>query len=126
MNKLKKLLVTFILLIQMNSSFGANVGEDTTFSSDATAQQIVTADDVDIIITNNSSITRTGQKAIKNSDAETTGTTLTIHSGSAVTSTGNNTISTEGGDFTITNSGTIHALGTSGSNSKAINLCNLL
>ncbi len=122
MNKLKKLLVTFILLIQMNSSFGANVGEDTTFSSDATAQQIVTADDVDIIITNNSSITRTGQKAIKNSDAETTGTTLTIHSGSAVTSTGNNTISTEGGDFTITNSGTIQALGNSGSNSKTINL----
>ena len=106
----------------MNSSFGANVGEDTTFSSDATAQQIVTADDVDIIITNNSSITRTGQKAIKNSDAETTGTTLTIHSGSAVTSTGNNTISTEGGDFTITNSGTIQALGNSGSNSKTINL----
>ena len=122
MNKLKKLLVTFILLIQMNSSFGANVGEDTTFSSDATAQQIVTADDVDIIITNNSSITRSRQKAIKNSDAETTGTTLTIHSGSAVTSTGNNTISTEGGDFTITNSGTIQALGNSGSNSKTINL----
>ena len=106
----------------MNSSFGANIDEDTTFSSDATAQQIVTENDVDIIITNNTSITRTGQKAFKNTDGEITGTTLTIHAGSAVTSTGNNTISTEGGDFTITNSGTIHALGTSGANSKAINL----
>mgnify|MGYP006232650531 FL=1 len=97
---------------------------DTTFSSTATAQQVVTENDVDIIITNNASITRTGQKAIKNTDDEVTGTTITIHSGSSVTSTGNNTISTEGGELTITNSGTIQALGASGANSKAINISN--
>ena len=115
-------LVLLFFLIFSNKLYAANVTEDTTFSSDATAQQVVTENDVDIIVTNNASIERTGQKAIKNTDAEVTGTTLTIHSGSSVTSTGNNTISTEGGELTITNSGTIQALGASGSNSKAINL----
>ena len=123
MNFIKKIvLILLFFLIFSNKLYAANVAEDTTFSSDATAQQIVTADNVDIIVTNNSSIARTGQKAIKNTDSEVTGTTLTIHSGSSVTSTGNNTISTEGGDLTITNSGTIQALGASGSNSKAINI----
>ncbi len=123
MNFMKKIiLILLFFLIFSNKLYAANVAEDTTFSSDTTAQQIVTADNVDIIVTNNSSIARTGQKAIKNTDSEVTGTTLTIHSGSSVTSTGNNTISTEGGDLTITNSGTIQALGASGSNSKAINI----
>ena len=113
----KKFLILLFFLIFSNKLYAANVAEDTTISSDATAQQVVTANDVDIILTDNASITRTGQKAIKNTDGDVTGTTLTIHSGSAITSTGDNTISTEGGEFTVTNSGTI-----STSVSKAINL----
>ena len=124
MNRIKIILINLLLLTHISISYAANVTEDTTFSSTATAQQVVTENDVDIIITNNASITRTGQKAIKNTDDEVTGTTITIHSGSSVTSTGNNTISTEGGELTITNSGTIQALGASGANSKAINISN--
>ena len=121
MNKIKTIIITLFLLTQISSSYAVDLTEDTTFSS-VTTQQVVTTDDIDIIVTNNASIERTGQKAIKNTDEEVTGTTLTIHSGSSVTSTGNNTISTEGGELTITNSGTIQALGASGANSKAINL----
>ncbi len=124
MNRIKIILINLLLLTYISISYAADVDEDTTFSTTATAQQVVTENDVDIIITNNASITRTGQKAIKNTDDEVTGTTITIHSGSSVTSTGNNTISTEGGELTITNSGTIQALGASGANSKAINISN--
>ena len=124
MNRINIILINLLLLTHISISYAADVDEDTTFSTTATAQQVVTEDDVDIIITNNASITRTGQKAIKNTDDEVTGTTITIHSGSSVTSTGNNTISTEGGELTITNSGTIQALGASGTNSKAINISN--
>ena len=122
MNKIKTIIITLFLLTKISISYAVNLTEDTTISSTVTTQQVVTADDVDIIVTNNASITRTGQKAVKNTDNEVTGTTLTIHSGSSVTSTGNNTIDSEGGELTITNSGTIQALGASGNNSKAINL----
>ena len=64
----KNILILLFFLIFSNKLYAANVAEDTTFSSDATAQQIVTADNVDIIVTNNSSIARTGQKAIKNTE----------------------------------------------------------
>ena len=113
----KIVLILLFFLIFSNKLYAADIEEDTTISSDATAQQVVTENDVDIILTDNASITRTGQKAIKNTDGDVTGTTLTIHSGSAITSTGANTISTEGGEFTVTNSGEI-----STSVSKAINL----
>ena len=113
----KIFLILLFFLIFSNKLYAADIDEDTTISSDATAQQVVTENDVDIILTDNASITRTGQKAIKNTDGDVTGTTLTIHSGSAITSTGANTISTEGGEFTVTNSGEI-----STSVSKAINL----
>jgi len=113
----KIVLILLFFLIFSNKLYAADIDEDTTISSDATAQQVVTENDVDIILTDNASITRTGQKAIKNTDGDVTGTTLTIHSGSAITSTGANTISTEGGEFTVTNSGEI-----STSVSKAINL----
>ena len=113
----KIVLILLFFLIFSNKLYAANVAEDTTISSDTPAQQVVTENDVDIILTDNASITRTGQKAIKNTDGDVTGTTLTIHSGSAITSTGANTISTEGGEFTVTNSGEI-----STSVSKAINL----
>ena len=66
MNRIKIILINLLLLTHISISYAANVTEDTTFSSTATAQQVVTENDVDIIITNNASITRTGQKAIKN------------------------------------------------------------
>ncbi len=113
----KIFLILLFFLIFSNKLYAADIDEDTTISSDATAQQVVTENDVDIILTDNASITRTGQKAIKNTDGNVTGTTLTIHSGSAVTSTLANTIATEGGELTVTNSGEI-----STSVSKAINL----
>ena len=80
----KIVLILLFFLIFSNKLYAADIDEDTTISSDATAQQVVTENDVDIIITNNASITRTGQKAIKNTDDEVTGTTITIHSGSSL------------------------------------------
>ena len=50
MNRIKTILIILLFLTQINISYSANVTEDTTFSTDATAQQIVTEDDVDIII----------------------------------------------------------------------------
>ncbi len=113
------LLLKLILFLQIVNSNAENVGADKTISSLNENQQVVTADDVHIIITDNGSVERTGQKAIKNNDSETAGTILTIHSGSSVTSTAANTISTEGGEFEINNSGTI-----STNVSKAISLFN--
>ena len=78
----------------------------------------ITADDVDIIVTNDSTLSR-NQKLFNNTDAERSGATITIHSGSTITTTNSNTVFTGGGEFTITNSGTI-----STSNSKAINISN--
>ena len=113
------LLLKLILFLQIVNSNAENVGADKTISSLNENQQVVTADDVHITITDNGSVERTGQKAIKNNDSETAGTILTIHSGSSVTSTAANTISTEGGEFEINNSGTI-----STNVSKAISLFN--
>ena len=113
------LLLNLFLFLQIVNSNAENVGADKTISSLNENQQVVTADDVHITITNNGSVERTGQKAIKNTDSETAGTILTIHSGSSVTSTAANTISTEGGEFEINNSGTI-----STNVSKAISLFN--
>ena len=48
----KIVLILLFFLFFSNKLYAANVAEDTTISSDATAQQIVTANDVDIIITN--------------------------------------------------------------------------
>ena len=73
---LKKELFTSIfffnlfLFLQIVNSNAENVGADKTISSLNTNQQVVTADDVHITITNNGSVERTGQKAIKNTDSE--------------------------------------------------------
>ena len=89
-----------------------------TYSSDSSdTQYVFTVDDKSAVITNNSTFTRSRKLFISN-DAERTGVSLTIHSGSTITTTTNsNTIFTDGADFTITNSGTINA-----DTSKAINV----
>ena len=61
----KKFLISLFFLIFSNKLYAANVAEDTTISSDATAQQVVTANDVDIIITDNASITRTATSPVE-------------------------------------------------------------
>ena len=116
----KIFLILLFFLIFSNKLYAANVAADTTYSSSVSGTQYnITADDVDIIVTNDSTLSR-NQKLFNNTDAERSGATITIHSGSTVTTTTNsNTIFTDGGDLTITNSGTINA-----DTSKAINVSN--
>ena len=119
MNFLKKIiLVLLFFLIFSNKLYAENITEDTTYSSDSSdTQYVFTVDDKSAVITNNSTFTRSRKLFISN-DAERTGVSLTIHSGSTITTTTNsNTIFTDGGDLTITNSGTINA-----DTSKAINV----
>ena len=114
----KIILVLFFLLIFSNKLYAANITADTTYSSDSSGTQYVyTTDDKSVVITNDSTFTRS-RKLFIIDDAERSGVSLTIHSGSTVTTTTNsNTIFTDGGDLTITNSGTINA-----DTSKAINV----
>ena len=115
----KIILVLFFSIIFSNKLYAANVAADTTYSSSVSGTQYnITADDVDIIVTNDITLDR-NQKLFNNTDAERSGATITIHSGSTITTTNSNTIFTGGGEFTITNSGTI-----STSNSKSINISN--
>ena len=119
MNFLKKIiLVLLFFLIFSNKLYAENITEDTTYSSDSSATQyIFTVDDKSATITNNSTFTRS-RKLFIIDDSERTGVSLTIHSGSTVTTTTNsNTIFTDGADLTIINSGTINA-----DTSKAINV----
>ena len=120
MNFMKKIiLILLFFLIFSNKLYAANVAADTTYSSSVSGTQYnITADDVDIIVTNDITLDR-NQKLFNNTDAERSGATITIHSGSTITTTNSNTIFTGGGEFTITNSGTI-----STSNSKSINISN--
>ena len=119
MNFMKKIiLILFFLLIFSNKLYAVNITADTTYSSDSSGTQYVyTTDDKSVVITNDSTFTRS-RKLFIIDDAERSGVSLTIHSGSTVTTTTNsNTIFTDGGDLTITNSGTINA-----DTSKAINI----
>ena len=119
MNFLKKIiLVLLFFLIFSNKLYAENITEDTTYSSDSSdTQYIFTVDDKSAVITNNSTFTRS-RKLFISDDSERTGVSLTIHSGSTITTTTNsNTIFTDGADLTIINSGTINA-----DTSKAINV----
>ena len=116
---LKKIILFLLFfLIFSNKLYAANITADTTYSSDSSGTQYVyTTDDKSVVITNDSTFTRS-RKLFIIDDAERSGVSLTIHSGSTVTTTTNsNTIFTDGGDLTITNSGTINA-----DTSKAINI----
>ena len=116
----KIILVLLFFLIFSNKLYAENIDEDKTYSSDDSSTQYdFTADNVGVTVTNNITLSRS-QKLFTFDDAERTGNTITVNSGSTITTTSNgNTIFTDGADFTIINSGTISTLA---NKSKAINV----
>ena len=120
-----KLLNYFYILVFLFCSFlmGSAYAEDVSGDADPIStnndnQQVFRAHDTSLTITNSATLKRTGQNGI-NINAKNNGT-VTVDSGSTVTSTSHNAIQgkTQSG-LTVTNSGTINAGG-----SKAINLLN--
>ena len=121
MNFIKKIiLVLLFFLIFSNKLYAENIDEDKTYSSDDSSTQYdFTADNVGVTVTNNITLSRS-QKLFTFDDAERTGNTITVNSGSTITTeTNGNTIFTDGADLTIINSGTISTLA---NKSKAINV----
>ena len=121
MNFMKKIiLILLFFLIFSNKLYAENIDEDKTYSSDDSSTQYdFTADNVGVTVTNNITLSRS-QKLFTFDDAERTGNTITVNSGSTITTeTNGNTIFTDGADLTIINSGTISTLA---NKSKAINV----
>ena len=116
----KIILVLLFFLIFSNKLYAENIDEDKTYSSDDSSTQYdFTADNVGVTVTNNITLSRS-QKLFTFDDAERTGNTITVNSGSTITTeTNGNTIFTDGADLTIINSGTISTLA---NKSKAINV----
>ena len=121
MNFMKKIiLILLFFLIFSNKLYAEDIDEDKTYSSDDSSTQYeFTADDVGVTVTSNITLSRS-QKLFIFDDAERTGNTITVNSGSTITTTSNgNTIFTDGAEVTIINSGTISTLA---NKSKAINI----
>ena len=121
MNFMKKIiLILLFFLIFSNKLYAEDIDEDKTYSSDDSSTQYdFTADNVGVTVTNNITLSRS-QKLFTFDDAERTGNTITVNSGSTITTeTNGNTIFTDGADLTIINSGTISTLA---NKSKAINI----
>ena len=121
MNFMKKIiLILLFFLIFSNKLYAEDIDEDKTYSSDDSSTQYdFTADNVGVTVTNNITLSRS-QKLFTFDDAERTGNTITVNSGSTITTeTNGNTIFTDGADLTIINSGTISTLA---NKSKAINV----
>ena len=121
MNFMKKIiLILLFFLIFSNKLYAEDIDEDKTYSSDDSSTQYeFTADDVGVTVTSNITLSRS-QKLFIFDDAERTGNTITVNSGSTITTeTNGNTIFTDGADLTIINSGTISTLA---NKSKAINI----
>ena len=121
MNFMKKIiLILLFFLIFSNKLYAENIDEDKTYSSDDSSTQYdFTADNVGVTVTGNITLSRS-QKLFTFDDAERTGNTITVNSGSTITTeTNGNTIFTDGADLTIINSGTISTLA---NKSKAINI----
>ena len=116
----KIILVLLFFLIFSNKLYAENIDEDKTYSSDDSSTQYdFTADNVGVTVTGNITLSRS-QKLFTFDDAERTGNTITVNSGSTITTeTNGNTIFTDGADLTIINSGTISTLA---NKSKAINV----
>ena len=110
--------IIIIYLMSLSHVNAANITGSNTINSDSSTQQVYNADDTSLTITDSSTLSRSGAAPV-NINGKDNGT-LTINSGSTVTSTASNAV--QGKDqsgLTITNSGTINADG-----SKAINLLN--
>jgi len=116
----KIILILLFFLIFSNKLYAEDIDEDKTYSSDDSSTQYdFTADNVGVTVTGNITLSRS-QKLFTFDDAERTGNTITVNSGSTITTeTNGNTIFTDGADLTIINSGTISTLA---NKSKAINI----
>ena len=120
MNRIIIFVITLSMVLQISILNAEDIDEDKTYNSDdLSTQYTFTADNFGVTVTNNATLSR-GQKLFIFDDAERVGNSITVHSGSTLTTTGNgNTIFTDGAELTITNSGTIS---TSTNKSKAINI----
>ena len=118
--QMKFLRIFFILiyLLSLGQVNAANITGSNTINSDSSTQQVYNADDTSLTITDSSTLSRSGAAPV-NINEQDNGT-LTINSGSTVTSTASNAVQGKNqSGLTITNSGTINADG-----SKAVNLLN--
>ena len=120
MNRIIIFLITLFMVLQISILNAEDIDEDKTYNSDdLSTQYTFTDDNFGVTVTNNATLSRS-QKLFIFDDAERVGNSITVHSGSTLTTTGNgNTIFTDGAELTITNSGTIS---TSTNKSKAINI----
>ncbi len=120
MNRIIIFVITLSMVLQISILNAEDIDEDKTYNSDdLSTQYTFTADNFGVTVTNNATLSR-AQKLFILDDAERVGNSITVHSGSTLTTTGNgNTIFTDGAELTITNSGTIS---TSTNKSKAINI----
>ena len=120
MNRIIIFLITLFMALQISILNAEDIDEDKTYNSDdLSTQYTFTADNFGVTVTNNATLSR-AQKLFIFDDAERVGNSITVHSGSTLTTTGNgNTIFTDGAEMTITNSGTIS---TANNKSKAINI----
>ena len=119
MNRIIIFVITLSMVLQISILNAEDIDEDKTYNSDdLSTQYTFTADNFGVTVTNNATLSR--EKLFIFDDAERVGNSITVHSGSTLTTTGNgNTIFTDGAELTITNSGTIS---TSTNKSKAINI----
>ena len=120
MNRIIIFVITLSMLLQISILNAEDIDEDKTYNSDdLSTQYTFTADNFGVTVTNNATLSRS-QKLFILDDPERVGNSITVHSGSTLTTTGNgNTIFTDGAELTITNSGTIS---TANNKSKAINI----
>ena len=120
MNRIIIFVITLSMVLQISILNAEDIDEDKTYNSDdLSTQYTFTDDNFGVTVTNNATLSRS-QKLFIFDDAERVGNSITVHSGSTLTTTGNgNTIFTDGAELTITNSGTIS---TSTNKSKAINI----
>ena len=118
-NFLLVFLIIFTYLTSVVKTYAVDITADRTISSSSDGDQynIKTNNDIDVIVTNNSTLER-NQKIFNISDDSLTGSSITIHLGSSVIAE-TNSIFSNGAELTITNTGTIEA-----TNSKAINVSN--
>ena len=118
-NFLLVFLIIFSYLISVAKTYAVDITADRTISSSSDGDQynIKTNNDIDVIVTNNSTLER-NQKIFNVSASSLTGSSITIHLGSSVIAE-TNSIFSNGAELTITNTGTIEA-----TNSKAINVSN--
>ena len=121
--KIKNFLLVFLIifsyLISVVKTYAVDITADRTISSSSDGDQynIKTNNDIDVIVTNNSTLER-NQKIFNVSASSLTGSSITINLGSSVIAE-TNSIFSNGAELTITNTGTIEA-----TNSKAINVSN--